>query len=55
MWRRLLCALGLHDYTEWRAHEPPCAVYGNPTHYVRRCRPGCGGSSFHRRHRFEES
>lgn len=55
MWRRLLCAVGLHDYTEWRAHEPPC-VSGAAVHRLRHCRrPGCGGGSFHRRHRFEEN
>lgn len=54
MLRRLLCALGIHDYTPWVAHSPPC-ISGAAVHEARRCqRPGCGGGSFHRRHRFTE-
>lgn len=35
--RYLLCPLGLHWYTPWGMHEPPCIAGPLVNHYVRRC------------------
>jgi hypothetical protein len=36
--RYLLCPVGLHWWTSWRTHKPPCAAEGNPRHETRQCR-----------------
>lgn len=33
----LLCKLGLHLWTPWKAHEPPCIAGPSITHYLRKC------------------
>jgi hypothetical protein len=35
---RYLCLLRLHDWTDWRAHAPPCITGPYVTHYVRKCK-----------------
>lgn len=31
------CWVGLHDWTAWKAHEPPCNAGPFVVHYVRKC------------------
>jgi hypothetical protein len=35
--RYVLCNVGLHFWTDWKAHEPPCINPDVQVHEVRQC------------------